>query len=220
MSNGSQLVYTILKYDFLDTLGSMLNNKTFITMPPLTFTNSEKNLRVYISRFNKLKGTPPNGGLLKTRVSRRIFTGMSIGTLYLQEDDRIKDAKVSNGLNLKLYGLYPLLGINRNVFAKFGVNYTTYSNETYKKSITAGTFGLRYSAISGHIRPYMEGSVGAALSNVNNRPDRIGFPVILEGGINIPVKTFFITVGVSLTPILSPSLNGYKFAAFNVGVLF
>jgi hypothetical protein len=216
---GSFRTYIFIKDDYLDTLAYMLNDRTFITLPSKTFKHSEKSLKSYISLYNKRMGIG-NGGLLKTKVSRKIFTGISVGTLYLQYDDIIQDEKVRNPLVARLYGLYPLSGTNRNVFAKFGLNYFSYQNDSYKKSVQAGTFGLRYSSISGAVRPYFEGSIGVAILNINNRPKRIDYPMLLEGGLNIPVKNFFITTSLSLTPIIAPSLNGYKFAAFNVGVLF
>jgi hypothetical protein len=211
--------YAYVQEDYLDTLAYMLNDKKFITMPSKTFKHSEKSLRSYIELYNKRTGIA-SGGLLKTKVSRKIFTGISVGTLYLQYDDIITDEKIQNPLIFKLYGIYPLSGSNRNIFAKFGLNHFSYNNDSYKRSVQSATFGLRYSSISGAVRPYLEGSLGVALLNINNRPQRVDYPLILEGGLNIPVKNFFITAGVSLTPVIAPSLNGYKLAAFNVGVLF
>lgn len=220
MNNVSNFAtYIHIHDDYLDTLGYVLNDRRFTKLPSKTFSHSQKSLSSYVMLYNKNKGIS-NGGLLKSKVSRKIFTGVSVGTLYLQYDDKIKDTKIDNAIGFKIYGLYPLLGTNRNVFAKFGLNYFTYSNDFYKKSIPSASFGLRYSAISGRIRPYIEGSAALSLLNINNRPQRVDFPMLFEGGVNIPVKNFFITAGVTLTPIIAPTLNGYKFAAFNVGILF
>ena len=218
-STGNYLTYLHIKDDYLDTLGYLLDDKRYVSLPSRTFIYSEKNLSNYIGQYNKKKGIA-NGGLLKTKVSRKIFTGISAGIVALQYDETIRDSKINNSLAFKLYGLYPLSGTNRNVFAKFGFNYFSYRNDYYKKSIPSASFGLRYGAISGIVRPYLEGSLAIASVNKDNRPTDIGFPVILEAGVNVPIKDFFLTIGASATPITVYKFNGYKFWAFNIGVMF
>ena len=217
--NSPYFAYLFLKRDYLDTLSKMLNDKAFKSKPVNTFDYSESSLKDYVVNHNKKMGVA-KGGILKAKVSRRIFTGLNVGFLFVQKDEIIKDSKVTNSLALRGYGLYPMIGFSRNLFARFGVNYFSFTNDVDKKSIFSGTFGLRFSAISGIIRPYLEGSVGAGLMSLNNRPKKFAFPLMFEGGVNIPVKNNFINVGLSVTPILDYQNNGYSFAAFNVGILF
>lgn len=205
--------------DYLDTLSYLLEDKRYIKLPSQTFTYNQKSLSSYIGQYNKKTGTP-NGGLLKTKVSRKIFTGINAGLVYLNYDENITDANAINGYAFKLYGLYSLSGINRNVFAKFGFNYFTYSNDYYKKSIPSASFGLRYSSITGYFRPFAEASVAVASLNRDNRPVDLGVPLILEFGANVPIKNFYLTAGITHTPIVVYKLNGYKLWAFNVGVMF
>jgi hypothetical protein len=211
--------YIHIKDDYLDTLGLLLNDRRYVTLPSKTFTYSEKSLSEYVARYNKAKGIA-NGGLLKSKVSRKIFTGINAGLVTVQYDDLVENTQIGNSLAFKLYGLYPLSGTNRNIFAKFGVNYFTYRNDYYKKSIPSASFGLRYSAISGPFRPYFDGSIAIASMNKNNRPTNFGFPFILEFGANIPVKNHFLTIGASHSPVMVYQLNGYKFWAFNIGMMF
>ncbi len=212
-------VYTYIKDDYLDTLGLFLNDRRFITTPAKMYKYSEKSLTTFVSQYNKKKGIT-NGGVLKTKINRKIFTGINAGLVYLNYDPQISDADFSGSYAIKLYGLYALSGANRNIFMKFGVNYFTYRNEFYKKAIPSASFGLRYSSVSGYFRPYAEASLAVASLNRNNRPIDVGFPMLLEVGGNIPIKNFFLTVGATYTPVMVYKLNGYKLWAFNIGVMF
>ncbi len=211
--------YTHIYDDYLDTLGYLLNDKRFITQPSKNFTYSQKSLSTYVSLYNKKKGIP-NGGLLKSKITRKIFTGINAGVIALNYDNAIDAAAVRSSFAFKLYGLYPLSGMNRNIFAKFAFNYFTYSSNIDKKSIPSASFGLRYSSLSGWFRPYFEGSIAVASMNLNDRPKDVGFPLILEVGANVPIRNYYLTLGISHTPIMVYKLNGYKFWAFNVGFMF
>jgi hypothetical protein len=210
--------YLYQKYDYLDTLAYFLNDKTFYTTKS-KFKRSEKTLIFFISQFNK-KNDVPNGGILKSRVSSKLFWGANLGIIDLKADDDITDSKATNSVVFKVYALYPLIGINRNVFAKVGFNYFNYQNPDFNKSITSASLGLRYSMLSGFMRPYVEGSISAARLSKNREFVHLGFPLLLEGGVNIPIKNAFITLGANFTPIWGAQLNGYKFWAFHAGLMF
>ena len=203
----------------MDTLGVLFNDRRYITSPVKMFKYSEKSLTGYVTQFNKKNGMP-NGGLLKSKVSRKIFVGVNAGLVKLNYDKDISEADLAGSYAFKFYGLYPLMGINRNVFAKFSFNYFTYRNDYYKKSIPSASFGLRYSALSGFFRPYFEGSIAVASFTKNNRPIDFGFPLIVEAGVNIPIKNNYLTIGASHTPVMVYKLNGYKLWSFNVGMMF
>lgn len=211
--------YIHINDDYLDTLSYLLNDKRFINLPSQAFKYNQKSLSNYVSQYNKKKGIA-NGGILKSKISRKIFTGINAGLVYLNYDKDIESADLASAYAFKLYGLYPLSGTNRNVFAKFGVNYFTYRNDYYKKSIPSASFGLRYSSISGVIRPYAEASLAVASLNRNNRPIDLGFPMLLEAGVNVPIKDYFLTIGATHTPVFVYQLNGYKLWAFNIGLMF
>ena len=152
---------------------------------------------------------------------RKVFTGIGVGLVKLTFDKTISDNKVNAPLAFKLYGLYPIvMGGNRHVFAKFGFDYFSYSNDYFKKSIPSGSFGLRYSAISGFIRPYLESSIGIGLPILNNRPQQPSFPLFVETGVNIPVNGTFINVGLTVTPVVGWQSAGYNLIAFNLGLIF
>jgi hypothetical protein len=217
--NNHLVTYIYTKDDYLDTLGLLLNDRRFITEPAKAFKYSQKSLSNYVVRYNLNKGIA-NGGLLKSKIDRKIFTGISAGIVALQYDDLITDNKINSSLAFKLYGLYPLSGVNSHVFGKFGLNYFSYQNDYYKKSIPSASFGLRYGTTDGLIRPYFEGSIAVATMNKDNRPFDYGFPFIAEFGVNVPVSHVFLTVGASYTPVMLYKLNTYKFWAFNVGLMF
>lgn len=219
ISDNSLSARVNVHYDYLDTLGIVLNDKRFLTLPTNRFIYSQRSLSTYVSLYNKKKGIP-NGGLLKSKVSRKIFTGINIGILSVDYDDIIEASEMRNSFAFKLYGLFPMSGMDRNIFAKFAFNYFTYSSSYDKKSIPSASFGLRYSGTSGWFRPYFETSIAVASMNVNNRPTDYGFPLILELGANVPIKNYFISASMSRTPILVYKLNGYKFWAFNLGFMF
>jgi hypothetical protein len=218
--NGNFLTtYTYTYDDYLDTLGFLLNDRRYITSPVENFSYTEKSLRTYIGRFNKNEGIP-NGGLLKSKVKTKILTGISSGIIGLQYDDVITDSRINSSLAFKLYGLYPLSGVNRNMFAKLAFNYFSYQNEYNKKSIPSISLGLRQGVISGILRPYIEGSIAIASMNRNNKPVDIGFPLLLEIGVNVPIKNSYLTLSATASPIVLYKLNGYKLWGFNVGAMF
>jgi hypothetical protein len=206
------------KHDYLDTLAYFLNDKTFYTTKS-KFKRSEKNLIAFVSQFNK-KNNIPNGGILKSQIRSKLFWGVNVGIINLTFDEDIKDAKVTNSATFKVYGLYPLLGVDRHVFTKFALNYFNYQTPDFNKSITSASLGLRYSGLSGLVRPYVEGSFSAARLTRNREFVHVGLPLQLEAGANIPFQNLFITVGANLTPIWGKQLNGYDFWAFHVGVMF
>jgi hypothetical protein len=206
------------KHDYLDTLAYFLNDKTFYTTKS-KFKRSEKTLIAFISQFNK-KNDIPNGGILKSQIRSKLFWGVNAGVLNVRFDEDIQSAKVTNSVALKVYGLYPLLGIDRHVFTKVAVNYFNYQRPYFSKSITSASLGLRYSGLSGFVRPYIEGSISAARLTRNREFVHVGLPLVLEAGANIPIQKMFITVGANLTPIWGKQLNGYDFWAFHAGVMF
>ncbi|MBL7817576.1 MAG: hypothetical protein JNL70_21400 [Saprospiraceae bacterium] len=215
----SYTVYTYIKDDYLDTLGFVFRDKNYLTKPAKEFKYTEKSLSNYVAQYNKKQGVP-NGGILKTSVNRKIFTGLSVGLIYLNYDKDIEKADLYGSYAFKFFGLYPLRGVNRNLFAKFGINYFTYRNESLKKSIPSGSFGLRYASVEGSVRPYIEASIGVASFNKNNRPIDVGFPMLIEAGLNIPIRNSFLTISATQTPVMVYKLNGYKLWSFNIGVLF
>ena len=73
-----------------------------------------KIVNIYNSFYNKQKGIK-NGGVLKSKISKKIFTGINVGVVALQYDNVIDAAAVNQSLAFKIYGLYPLSGANRNV---------------------------------------------------------------------------------------------------------
>ena len=212
-------VYTYIKDDYLDTLGIMLNDKRYITNPTSMYSYTEKNLSYYVRQYNKDIGEP-NGGMLKNKISRKIFTGISLGPVNMIYDEDIAKADLAGSYAIKLYGLYPLLGVNKSLYAKFGFNYMTYRNDIYKKSIASASFGLRQVLDKTYIRPYFEGAISLASLNKNNRPIDIGFPLLLEAGVIVPIKNLFLTLSASHTPVVVYKLIGYKLWSFNVGVMF
>jgi hypothetical protein len=206
------------KRDYLDTLAYFLNDKTFYTTKS-TFKRSEKTLIAFVSQFNK-KNDIPNGGILKSQIRSKLFWGINVGILDVKFDEDIKDAKVTNSATFKVYGLYPLLGIDRHIFTKFALNYFNYQTPDFNKSITSASLGLRYSGLSGLVRPYIEGSISAARLSRNREFVHVGLPLVLEAGANIPIQNLFLTVGADLTPIWGKQLNGYNFWAFHAGLMF
>jgi hypothetical protein len=206
------------KHDYLDTLAYFLNDKTFYTTKS-KFKRSEKTLIAFISQFNK-KNDISNGGILKAQIRSKLFWGVNVGVLNIRFDEDIQSAKVTNSIALKVYGLYPLLGIDRHIFTKVAVNYFNYQRPYFTKSITSASLGLRYSGLSGLVRPYVEGSISAARLNRNREFVHVGLPLVLEAGANIPIQNLFLTVGADLTPIWGKQLNGYNFWAFHVGLMF
>ncbi len=217
-SGGVSSYNSYRRYDYLDTLAYLLNDKSFYTTKH-DMALTERKMTRFISQYNKKNGVA-NGGILKTKIRRKIFTGISLGLIKLGYDEDITDINLTRSYAFKFYGLYPLSGISRNAFAKFGINYFTYRNDFDKKSIPSASFGLRYQMLLGIFRPYFEGSIGIASLNKNNRPINFGFPMILEIGALIPIKDNFITLSISQTPITIYKLNGYKLWSFNVGVMF
>ena len=204
--------------DYLNTLANVLGDKSFFDTNR-KFTYSENSIIGYISQYNKKNGATSNG-ILKNKMSRKIFMGVDAGFLSLLYDPVISDAKITSTAAINVYGLFPLMGINRSFFGKFGFNYYTYHNDVYEKTIPSASFGLRYATVSGRIRPYFESSIGVSFLTKNNRPTNLGFPLFLEIGALAPVKDKYLTFGITLTPVMLSHFNGYNLLAYHVGVMF
>jgi hypothetical protein len=203
---------------YLDTLAYFLEDKNF-TITKQKMKYSEKALAYSIRDFNKKNGLK-NGGMLKNEIKRKWFTGLNVGLLYLTYDNVIPKTQPTSSFAFRAFGLLPLLGINRNTALKVGLNYHTYQNEVFQRKITSGSIGLRYTAATGLIRTYIEGSLALALQVRNGSSSSVESPMLLELGAIVPVKDLFVTVGITASPILLHKLNGYTFWALNVGVMF
>ncbi len=204
--------------DYLDTLAYFLEDKTFVKSKS-NFKPTEKNLTFALTRYNKKNGYQ-NGGIIKSEVSKKWFWGVNAGIIALGYDQYIEHGQPKATFAFKAYGLLPLVGISRYSALKIGYNYFTYRTDNFQRNINSASVGLRYTAISGFLRPYFEASVAAALQVENGTSGSIDGPLLLELGTNIPIKNFFITVGATASPILLYKLNGYKLWSFNVGIMF
>jgi hypothetical protein len=208
--------YEITQY--LDTLAYFLEDKSLLTTKK-KLKYSENNIAYTIKEYNKKNGIK-NGGILKDEIKRKWFTGLSVGQLYLTYDNIIEKSQPTSTFAFRAFGLLPLSGINRNTSLKVGLNYFTYQNEIFQRKITSGSVGLRYSSVSGIVRPYIEGSISIALQVRNGSSSSIESPFLAEVGAIIPIKDIFATIGITVSPILLTKLNGYTFLALNVGVMF
>ncbi|HEY9701944.1 MAG TPA: hypothetical protein V6C58_05840, partial [Allocoleopsis sp.] len=216
---GAFMTYSIIeKYDYMEVLANTLKQPAFLNIKN-KLNYSESTFIDLISLYNRRNGEP-NGGILKTKLVRKIFYGANVGLISLIYDPNISDTKLFSTFAFKAYGLYPLTGVNKNVSAKLAVNYYTYENETYRKAIPSASFGLRLNSITGFFRPYLEGSLGVSALLRNSRPVDFGFPLILEVGGLIPIKDHYLTIGISRTPIVLRKLNGYEFWSYHIGILF
>lgn len=204
--------------EYLDTLAYFLEDKTYFTTKH-NFKPTEKNLTFALTRYNKKNGIQ-NGGVLKSEVSKKWFMGVNAGIILLRYDKYIEHAQPNSSFAFKAYGLLPLVGISRSSALKIGYNYFTYRTDDFQRNINSASVGLRYTAHSGFLRPYVEASVAVALQVRNGTSGSIDGPLHLEIGTNIPVKNFFITVGATASPVLLYKLNGYKLWSFNVGIMF
>lgn len=216
---GSTLNYVTYEYKtYLDTLAMVCNDSSFVQrMKP--FNYSEKKIVATVGAYNRMKGVP-NGGLLKQSMPRQFFYGGSIGKIAWKRDERFKYESTEYSVAAKGYILMPLTGINRNVFAKGGVNYFVYGNRTRSMTVLSASAGLRLASISGPIRPYGELSLAISEQFVNNEPSSTLVPTILELGVVIPVKNVYVTVGSNFSPFKYTPQNGYQIMAWHVGLMF
>ena len=175
---------------YMDTLMLVFDNPEYNkNIKP--FRYSEKMVKVTIADYNRKMGIR-SGGFIKSTIPNKYFLGGAIGRMLSIKDDVFDYQKATTSLAGKIYCLMPLVGMNRNVSAKVGINYFTYSNSSDKKDIWSAAFGLRYSALSGWVRPYGEFSLAVSKQYWNRGTHSMIFPSILEAGVLIPVNRSFL----------------------------
>jgi hypothetical protein len=203
---------------YLDTLALVCNDSLFIkNLKP--FNYSEKKFISTIGAYNQSMGTP-NGGIVKQNIPKQFFYGLSIGKIAWLRDENFKYEYTTYSTAVKGFILMPLSGINRFASAKLGINYFVYGNDSRSMTIVGASLGIRYAAISGAVRPYGEFSLSISRQFLNN----VGFstlaPSILEVGVMIPVKSFYVTVGTNFSPFQYTVQNGYQLVAWHAGIMF
>jgi hypothetical protein len=217
--NGVMLRNITVKYqDYLDTLALVLND-TVLLKQGKNFDYSEYNFIDIIVKYNKKKGLK-SGGYLKNEIRKKFFIGASAGVASIKYDAIFDPKDVNSTFATNVYALIPLYEIDRNFSSKVGLSYVTYQSSYDKKTILSFSAGLRYASVSGLIRPYVEASLAVAKQyrEVNSFP--IEFPIIVEAGTIIPIKSIFLTLGASATPLFWGREIGYKYWVFHVGFMF
>jgi hypothetical protein len=213
------LNYTSYEYrTYIDTIALVCNDANFVKELK-SFNYSEKKIISVVASYNRKMGTP-NGGLIKNKVPKELFYGGGIGKVAWKRDENFRYEQTDYSMAASGYILMPLSGINRNASAKFGVNYFVYGNNRRSLTVFSASLGFRYAALSGIIRPYGGFSLALSEQFVNNKPYSTLVPSILEGGIMVPVRDFYITLGVNLSPLKYSYNNAYKLFAWQVGILF
>ncbi len=203
---------------YLDTLALVCNDAEFLKKLK-SFDYSEKKIMATVASYNRMMGVP-NSGIVKSKIPRHISFGGSVGKVAWKRDVNFKYESTTYNFAANAYVLMPLSGLNRKASAKIGVNYFVYGNERRSMTILSGSFGLRYATLSGPVRPYFGFSLAISEQFLNNKPYSTLVPTILETGVVIPVREFYLTAGVCLSPVKYSLQNGYQLIAWNVGIIF
>jgi hypothetical protein len=203
---------------YLDTLALVCNDPNFVKkLKP--FDYSEKKIMATVASYNRLMGVP-NSGIVKSKIPHHISFGGSVGKVAWKRDVNFKYESTTYNFAANAYLLIPFSGLNRKASAKIGVHYFVYGNERRSMTILSGAFGLRYAALSGPVRPYLGFSLAISEQFLNNKPYSTLVPTILETGVIVPIRNFYMTAGVCLSPVKYSPQNGYQLIAWNVGIIF
>jgi hypothetical protein len=215
LRKSANLNYTTFEYrTYLDTLALVCNDAQI-----KPFNYSEKKIISTVAAYNKRMGTP-NGGFVKKNIPQKIFFGGSVGKIAWKRDENFKYEPTDYSIAAKGYILKPLVGINRNTSAKLGINYFVYGNNRRSMTIASASIGFRYGSTKGIVRPYIEGSIAVSEQFLNNKPYTTLIPTILEVGVIAPIRDFYITANVNISPVKYSPQNGYKLMAWEVGIMF
>jgi hypothetical protein len=216
-----QSALSIATYEYktyIDTLMLVCNDSQFLKkLTPFDF--SEKKIISAVGTYNKMQGTP-NGGLLKRKIPKQFFYGVSVGKVLWKRDEKFLYEPIEYTTAAKGYVLMPLTGLNRHVFGKLGLNYVAYGNSTRSMTIVSASLGVRYVALSGAVRPYIEASLALSKQFLNNQDYSTILPTIVELGAIIPIRNFYLTVGANLSPLQFTPQNGYQLIAWQLGLIF
>jgi hypothetical protein len=203
---------------YIDTLTLVCNDSQFLKkLTP--FDYSEKKIISAVGTYNKMQGTP-NGGLLRQKIPKQFFYGVSVGKVLWKRDEKFLYEPIEYTTAAKGYVLMPLTGLNRHVFGKLGLNYFVYGNSTRSMTIVSASLGVRYVTLSGAVRPYIEASLALSKQFLNNQDYSTILPTILELGAIIPIRNFYLTVGANLSPLQFTPQNGYQLIAWQLGLIF